>query len=381
MNRHLRWFFALLILLTGSFAFLSGTGYANPGGFDVPEIQGDFEQFDHAPGSQKEQPIHNTEVQAEEKGFWDKITEPVKEGWQWFKDKGSEFIDWTKEKVADFWEEIKSIISTITDVVVDALASFGNWIMEHKGIALVVLTIVGIVVAVVGFVVGAAIAVTAGVSILIGILVSGIFSWISGNELFGDEMLTDMLLGGVIGGISALFGWAAGTGAIASNVGRWLGTRIPWLGRAFPKMFGGAVGAGVDQSLWDIFKTGKINWKNTAIAAVFGFGIVFGGEYISKNSDDIIRWINNREIPSFSQSLVMSGDSAALTAPTKTRIGDTQFGQWLQKFASNSSGKNSSQIASKSFEYKITKEEAERALQGYTRLIDKKIELCIITLC
>lgn len=29
----------------------------------------------------------------------------------------------------------------------------------------------------------------------------------------------------------------------------------------------------------------------------------------------------------------MSGDSAALTAPTKTRIGDTRFGQWLQKFS------------------------------------------------
>ena len=210
--------------------------------------------------------------------------------------------------------------------------------MEHKGIALVVLTIIGIVVAVVGFAVGAAIAVTAGVGILLGILISGLFSWISGNDLFGDEMLTDMLFGGVIGGISALFGWAAGTGAIASNVGRWLGTRIPWLGRAFPKMFGGAVGGGVDQSLWDIIKNGKINWKNTAIAALFAFTVSFGGGYASIYSDDIIKWINNREIPSFSQSLVMSGDSAALTAPTKTRIGDTRFGQWLQKFASNTDG-------------------------------------------
>jgi hypothetical protein len=345
VNRFLRSFFALLVLLAGSFALASGTGYAEPGGFDVPKVNEDFDQFEHNPGPQKQQPIHNTDVQAEEKGFWDKTAEFFKDGWEWVSEKGSEFIHWTKEKVAAFWEEIKSIISKITDVAVNALASFGNWIMEHKGIALIVLTIVGIVAAVVGFVVGAAVAVTTGVSILFGILVSGIISWISGNELFGDEMLTDMLLGGVIGVLSALFGWAAGSGAIASNVGRWLGTRIPWLGKAFPKMFGGAVGAGVDQSLWDIFKTGKINWKNTAIAAVFGFGIVFGGEYISKNSDDIIRWINNREVPSFSQSLVMSGDSAALTSPTRTRIGDTPFGQWLQKFsARNQNSVNATQL-------------------------------------
>ena len=101
MNRHLRWFFAFLILWTGSFAFLSGTGYANPGGFDVPEVREDLDQFEHNPGTQSEQPIYQTQVQAEEKGFWDKTTESLKEGWQWFKDKGSEFINWTKEKASE----------------------------------------------------------------------------------------------------------------------------------------------------------------------------------------------------------------------------------------------------------------------------------------
>ena len=118
MNRHLRWFFAFLILLTGSFAFLSGTGYANPGGFDVPKIQGDFEQFEHNAGTQREQPIHQTEVQAEEKGFWDKTTESLKEGWQWFKDKGSEFLDWAIEAALAFWETLEKILSLLTSVVI-----------------------------------------------------------------------------------------------------------------------------------------------------------------------------------------------------------------------------------------------------------------------
>ncbi|MBH8587153.1 hypothetical protein, partial [Thermoactinomyces sp. CICC 10520] len=104
MNRFLRSFFALLILLAGSFALVGGTGYAEPGGFDVPKVNEDFDQFEHTPAPQKQQPIHNTEVQAEEKGFWDKTAEFFKDGWEWVSEKGSEFIHWTKEKVADFLE-------------------------------------------------------------------------------------------------------------------------------------------------------------------------------------------------------------------------------------------------------------------------------------
>ncbi|MBA4601975.1 AHH domain-containing protein [Thermoactinomyces mirandus] len=107
-------------------------------------------------------------------------------------------------------------------------------------------------------------------------------------------------------------------------------------------MFGGGVTAGVDQSLWDLFKTGKVNWKNTVIAAIFGFTVVLGGEYLGKHSDDIIKWINNRETPSFSQSLVKSGNSSAMTAPT--RIEDTPFGQWLQKFAAEGNSQTGNNI-------------------------------------
>ncbi|MBA4601976.1 hypothetical protein [Thermoactinomyces mirandus] len=69
------------------------------------------------------------------------------------------------------------------------------------------LIIVGIIVAVIGFAVEAAIAVAAGVGILGGVIISGLFSWISGNELFGDEMLLDMLFGDIAGAISACLAW------------------------------------------------------------------------------------------------------------------------------------------------------------------------------
>jgi hypothetical protein len=118
VNRFLRSFFVLLILLAGSFALVGGTGYAEPGGFDVPKVNEDFDQFEHTPAPQKQQPIHNTEVQAEEKGFWDKTAEFFKDGWEWVSEKGSEFIHWTKEKVADFLEAFEKILSLLTSVVI-----------------------------------------------------------------------------------------------------------------------------------------------------------------------------------------------------------------------------------------------------------------------
>ncbi|MBA4602057.1 hypothetical protein [Thermoactinomyces mirandus] len=42
--------------------------------------------------------------------------------------------------------------------------------------------------------------------------------------------------------------------------------RVPWLGRALPKMLGSAAGGGTDQSIIDILKD-KFNWKKTAVAA------------------------------------------------------------------------------------------------------------------
>ncbi|MBA4603751.1 hypothetical protein, partial [Thermoactinomyces mirandus] len=104
-----------------------------------------------------------------------------------------------------------------------------------------ILSILGVLVTVIGFIFAVPVAVIIGSGILIGELVSGFFSWISGNGLFSDEMLLDMLIGGIAGGIASLFGWAAGVGAAGSSVVRWLGTRIPGWEEPFPKPLAGAL--------------------------------------------------------------------------------------------------------------------------------------------
>ncbi|MGA8942088.1 MAG: polymorphic toxin type 35 domain-containing protein [Thermoactinomyces sp.] len=282
MKTHLyRWIIVLLIAVAGCGFFGSGTGYANPdgGSFEVPDVQKDFEQFEQVPQPLEETPV-SPNVQAEESGIWDEITQPFKSAWNWAKEKVSDTWEWSKDIVSAAWDGIVESISKIADVLVNAGTAMWNWILEHKGPVVNILSILGVVVAVIGFIFSAPVAVMIGGAILIGELVSGLFSWISGNGLFSDEMLLDMLIGGIAGGIASLFGWAAGVGAVGSSVVRWLGTRIPWLGRAFPKIFGGSVGAGVDQSVWDLLKEGKINWKNTLIAGGLGFVMLLGGEHV-----------------------------------------------------------------------------------------------------
>lgn len=321
------------ILLIWFIAF-TGIGLCNQGialadrSFDIPSVQDDFEQFEQQTPIQREQPVEGPPVE-EKNGFWDSVTETFSGVWDWTKETASKVWDWTKETASSIWDEILNIISKITEVVVDALSAAWNWILEYKEAVLVVLTILGIAAAVIGSIVGAPVVALIGAGILIGEIISGLISWISGNELFSDEMLEDMLIGGIAGGVSALFGWAAGTVTAGGSVATWLGTRIPWLGRAFPKMFGGGVAGGVDQTLWDILKEGRIDWKKTAIAATFGFLLVFGGETVASHSDQIIKWINSRPLP-FAVQVFPDG---TLSAPRT--IGDTAFGNWLQKFSSN----------------------------------------------
>ncbi|MBA4601981.1 CdiA family toxin C-terminal domain-containing protein [Thermoactinomyces mirandus] len=324
--------FLFAILVGAGILGSSGQVYAGGGTFDVPEINDHFDQVNPSPEPEKSAPV--TQPAKEENGFWDWITEPIADAWEWTRDKASAALNWSKETASAVWHGIVDVISKITEVTVGALSAVWDWILEYKGIVVAILSIVGVIVAVIGFAVGSSLALFIGGSILVGELISGLLSWISGNELFSDEMLFDMLVGGIAGGISALFGWVAGAGAAGSSVVRWLGTRIPWLGRIFPKIFGGSVGAGVDQSLWDLLRNGKINWVRTAIATGLGFVLVFGGETLGSHSDDIIKWINNRNVPEFAQSFVNSGDSLATTASMK--IGDTPFGEWLQKFSAES---------------------------------------------
>ncbi|MGA8941480.1 MAG: hypothetical protein WB502_01985, partial [Thermoactinomyces sp.] len=87
---------------------------------------------------------------------------------------------------------------------------------------------------------------------------------------------------------------------------------------------------------WDLLKEGKVNWKKAAVATGLGFLLVFGGEAIHSNSNKIINWINNRNI-SYATEIFADG-----TASAPKTVGDTKFGQWLQKIAAQ--GGNNSNI-------------------------------------
>ncbi|MBH8599597.1 hypothetical protein [Thermoactinomyces sp. CICC 10523] len=213
--------------------------------------------------------------------------------------------------------------------MVDTLSAIWDWMMEHKGITIAILSIIGIIVAIVGFVFEVGLAVLVGVGALVGEIVSALISWLSGSGWLSDEMLRDIIIGGIAGGISGLAGFFAEFLIGETGVVAWIGSRIPWLGRAFPKMFGGAVMGGADQSITDYLKTGKVNLKKAMVAAAFGFFLSFGGKYISSHLDGLITKIN-----SFSLSPVMQVFEDGTASAPKT-IGDTSFGQWLQKFATD----------------------------------------------
>ncbi|MBA4550101.1 EndoU domain-containing protein [Thermoactinomyces intermedius] len=124
MKTHQYWLVVLLMMLTGLGVLGSGTGYADPntGSFEVPEVKEDFEEFEHKPDAQKEQPVNETQVQTEEKGYWDQTKEAVKEGWHWLVNVGSAFMDWVKETAEAFWEAFEKILSLLTSVVIVAVS-------------------------------------------------------------------------------------------------------------------------------------------------------------------------------------------------------------------------------------------------------------------
>ncbi|MBA4603417.1 hypothetical protein H2C83_14075 [Thermoactinomyces sp. AMNI-1] len=86
-------------------------------GFQVPEIQEDFGQYDCVPEPQEKTESISQNTQ-EENGTWDWITEPVAQGCKWAEEKISAAWDWTKEKASAFWEGIEKILALLTSVVI-----------------------------------------------------------------------------------------------------------------------------------------------------------------------------------------------------------------------------------------------------------------------
>jgi hypothetical protein len=331
-----RFLVILFIACVGFGIWGSGVVHAD-GSFDVPEVNDQFNNYGNNPAPTKEQPI-TTQPVNEEKGILDRITEPISDAWDWTVDKVSSAWEWTKETASNVWDWFVGILSKITEVVVDALSAVWDWILEHKAITIAILSIIGVIVAVVGFVFEVGLALLIGAGILLGEIIGGLSAWLSGNEWMSDEMLRDIIIGGIAGGISTLFGWLAGASVSGTSLVSWIGSKIPWLGRSFPAIFGSGVGAGVDQSITDLLKTGKIDPKKTMIVTGLGFLITFGGGYIGSHFDDIVTKINNLSLSPVTQIF----ENGTASAP-KT-IGDTQFGQWLQKFAATTDSKTTGKV-------------------------------------
>ncbi|MBH8583432.1 MULTISPECIES: hypothetical protein [Thermoactinomyces] len=138
-------------------------------------------------------------------------------------------------------------------------------------------------------------------------------------------------------------------------------------------MFGNAVIAGTDQSITDYLKTGIFSLKRAIVAAAFGFFLSFGGWYISSHLDGIITKINGL---SLSTAFEIFADGTASAPKT---IGDTSFGQWLQKFASKSNGKKYASVSfeeesllKNSIRSKFGEEEGKRKIDSLFRAVYNK---------
>jgi hypothetical protein len=343
-----RTFIILLIACIGLGIFGSGTVHAT-GGFDVPKVNDQFNQFEQSPPPKQNLPA--PPPVEKEKGLWDTVSQPFKSAWEWTTDTISGAWEWTTEKASALWDWFVGVLSKITEVVVDALAAAWDWIKANYKKIIVLLLIIVLAVFAVWLITTAAALIAAGSSLTIlsftispqilsfvgyGILLGGGFggltSWLSGNEFMSMEMLTDTLFGCIAGGIGGLFGELIGGARFIT----WLGSKIPWL----PTAVKGSVGTGVEQSVFDFFKTGKINVKNTLIAIGIGGLLSYGGWLFTNNLDTIVTSINKISFPTVKMHVLASADSN-LRIPSleigHTKIEDTQFGAWLQKFASTKS--------------------------------------------
>lgn len=313
-------FILLLVAFVGLNLFGPEVVWAT-GSFDIPNVDDEFNEYRHNPQSKPNTP---TQPKIEEKqSLWDKITGTVKSAWDWTKDKASSAWEWTKEKASALWDWFEGVISKITEVVIDALTAAWDWIKaNYKEILVALLIIILVIVAVVLIVkasafIAAGSAITflgmtiapevlsfIGYGILIGGGFNGLLSWLSGNEFMSMEMLTDILFGCIAGG----FGGAAGAYAGGARVVAWLGKKFPRLSRLFPTLAEGSVGAGVEQSVFDLLKNGKIDIKKTLVAFGVGGLLSFGGWYFFDNFGSIANAIGKVELPYVQMRVVESAD-------------------------------------------------------------------------
>ncbi|BCU80335.1 hypothetical protein JIR001_01180 [Polycladomyces abyssicola] len=145
--------------------------------------------------------------------------------------------------------------------------------------------------------------------------------------LLGTLFTGDVFTGGISGAASAgIFRLVAGMLA-RSRFGVWaVDTFGSWFGRAIPNLLSGSVSAFTDSALYDWLKNRKIDWGKAGKSALLGFAVLFGVH----STPQLVSAFNKIPLPSPVYQVFADG---SLSASPKT-IGDTSFGQWLQRFAS-----------------------------------------------
>lgn len=303
--------------LIGLGFFTSGIGYAalSGGGFIVPEINDDFEQFNHTPETPKEQPI-NENAQGEKSGKLDWLTKPVKKGWQWLKNTGSKAWKWTKKAASAVWEYVIEPIWSVIKTVIIVVVYFVFGVL--KALWDVVVGIVGIVVGIITF--------------IYGMITSPKETWNNFLDALGNiwdaivniddtlgglwNSITESFVRDVINGDAKSraewFGYAAGQILLAligtkgldkaakagkagrlGKVGDGLINKLP---EPVQKVFSKETWKGWANTARSYFSRLNINWKNAAVTGTVGLSLVGAGFFVvprvAPAAIKIIKWMD-----------------------------------------------------------------------------------------
>ncbi|TCW38965.1 hypothetical protein EDC32_102205 [Laceyella sacchari] len=176
-----------------------------------------------------------------------------------------------------------------------------------------------------------------GTSIVMGMAVSGFGAWMA------DKDVSIIAQEALIGGIAGLIGLGAGALAFRLIGGRIATMAPPWLGKWLPFVGSGGVAGVADSASFDYMRDGKVDWKKAGLAGLLSVAIGFAGLGVAQYGGKLIgpavvSKIN--DIPLTAVSVFKDG-----TTSTPKTVGDTPFGAWLQKFASNGGSKVEDQLS------------------------------------
>ncbi|MBA4496408.1 hypothetical protein ACFO25_00670 [Paenactinomyces guangxiensis] len=124
MRKHFhRFALIILFLFVGVNIFGSAQVYADPagGGFNVPQINDEFNKGKQAPPPQQEESV--AQSSQEEDGFWKNV-------WDWTTGTVSKGWEKTKETVTNAWESTKEGVASAWNWTVDTATKGWNWAVD-----------------------------------------------------------------------------------------------------------------------------------------------------------------------------------------------------------------------------------------------------------